>query len=227
MNRRPPSTKHAALAATAFAASSLLAGNPTPSEPARHVVLVPGIWDTAGTLRKMARALETAGLRATIVPLAPNNGRIRLDTLAMQVRDAVATHVPDHERFSIIGFSMGGLVARSYLRQFGAPARIATFVSISSPHRGTWLAWFSGAPGVRDMRPGSAFLEAIDADAARYHATRWITVRTPLDLMILPSESSSLPWARNDSVLVLMHPLMVLDGRVVRRIVSDLSPPPG
>jgi hypothetical protein len=44
--------------------------------------------------------------------------------------------------------------------------------------------------------------------------------------MILPSSSSTLPWARNDSLLVLMHPLMVLDGRVVRQIVRDLLPPP-
>jgi len=225
MNRRPPSTKRAALAATALTAGTLLAGT-APMEPPRHVILVPGIWDTAGTLRKMAAALRDAGLEPTVVPLTPNNGRIGLDVLAGQVRDAIERHVPNDVRFSIVGFSMGGLVARSYLRQFGDPARIATFVSISSPHRGTWMAWFSAAPGVRDMRPDSAFLKAVDADAHRYHATKWITIRTPLDLMILPSSSSTLPWARNESLPVLMHPLMVLDGRVVRRIVHELGPPP-
>jgi len=223
MNRRPPSTKRAALAASVLAASTLVSA---PAEFPRHVILVPGIWDTAGTLRKMAGALRNAGMEPTIVPLTPNNGRTGLDTLAIQVRDAVTRHVPHDARFSIVGFSMGGLVARSYLRQFGDPARIATFVSISSPHRGTWMAWFSAAPGVRDMRPDSAFLKAVDADARRYHATKWITIRTPLDLMILPSSSSTLPWARNDSLLVLMHPFMVLDGRVVRQIVRDLGPPP-
>ncbi len=64
---------------------------------------------------------------------------------------------------------------------------------------------------VRDMRPGSAFLAEIDADVARYSATRWITIRTPVDLMILPSTSSGLPWAENHVVPVLAHPLLVLE----------------
>ncbi|HEY8899044.1 MAG TPA: hypothetical protein VIM61_01325 [Chthoniobacterales bacterium] len=195
------------------------------SPSTKHVILVPGIWDTVGTLRRMADALRKAGLEPAIVPLSPNNGRASLDTLAAGVHEVVTTHVPASARFSIVGFSMGGLVSRSYLRQFGDPARIDTFVSIASPHRGTWLAWFSAAPGVRDMRPGSPFLAAVDADAVRFTATRWITLRTPLDLMILPASSSALSWARNESLPVPLHALMVLDARVIRQIVTALTTP--
>src|SRR5258707_280126 len=79
----------------------------------------------------------------------------------------------------------------------GDPERVVTFVSIASPHRGTWMAWLSGAPGVRDMRAGSAFLAAVDADAVRFSSIRWVTIRTPFDLMILPSGNSVLSWAEN------------------------------
>ncbi|MDD5200009.1 MAG: alpha/beta fold hydrolase [Terrimicrobiaceae bacterium] len=197
-----------------------------PSELPRHVVLVHGIWDTARTLGKLDAALRKAGLDTTVVTLSPNDGRVGLDALAAQVRDQIDARIPEHERFSLVGFSMGGLVARSYLRQFGEPRRLAAFISISTPHRGTWMAWLLGNAGARDMRPGSPFLAAVDADAVRYQAASWITIRTPLDLIILPSGSSTLPWARNDSIPVPMHPLMVWDVRVIRLVLHELTATP-
>lgn len=188
-----------------------------------HVVLIHGIWDTFKTMRKMERVLRESGLEPLVVTLAPNGGQRPLDVLGQQVHQQIQDRIPEDARFSIVGFSMGGLVARSYLRQFGDPARIAAFVSIASPHRGTWLAWLGGGSGVREMRPGSSFLSALDADAARFCETRWITIRTPLDLMILPSTSSTLPWAGNHSIPVLAHPLLVRDERVLDFIVHSLK----
>jgi triacylglycerol lipase len=209
----PPSTKHARSSDEEIA---------VPAPASRPVVLVPGIWDTRKTMRKMEARLREAGFTAFTAGLTPNNGRLGLDAMAAQLRDQIDAQIPAAERFSIVGFSMGGLISRSYLRQFGDPARLDAFVSISSPHRGTWTAWFRGHPGIRDMRPGSAFLAAIDADAPRYRQARWTTIRTPLDLMILPSRSSVLPWADNQSERVLVHPFMVWDHRVIRRVIAAL-----
>lgn len=192
-------------------------------EAPRHVVLIHGIWDTMRTLRKLERALTNAGFQPLVVTLTPNNGRVALDALGEQAGAQISRAIPAGERFSLVGFSMGGLVARAYLRQLADPARVSAFVSIASPHRGTWTAWCMDNPGVRDMRPGSAFLERIDADVARYSHTRWITIRTPLDLMILPSTSSGLPWAENHVVPVLAHPLLVLDPRVIETVVVSLG----
>lgn len=202
--------------------AGLLAAQPLRADMPRHVVLIHGIWDTFRTMRKMECALRDAGFEPVVITLTPNGGQRPLDDLGRQVDRQVRKHIPAGERFSIVGFSMGGLVARSYLRQFGDPARVAVFVSIASPHRGTWLAWLDGSPGVRDMRPGSAFLAGVDADAARFSKTKWITIRTPLDLMILPSFSSVLPWAENHSCPVLMHPLLVRDGRVIDAVVRGV-----
>ena len=206
--------------------AGLLAAQPLHSEVPRHVVLIHGIWDTFHTMRKMERGLRDAGFEPIAINLSPNDGRVCLDVLGEQVRRQIDAQLPHGERFSIVGFSMGGLVARSYLRQFGDPKRVETFVSIASPHRGTWMAWLSLNPGGCDMRPGSAFLAAVDADAARFSSTRWVTIRTPFDLVIVPSTSSILPWADNHSVPVLMHPLLVLDGRVLDCTIRALRADP-
>ncbi|MGH8048940.1 MAG: lipase family alpha/beta hydrolase [Chthoniobacterales bacterium] len=203
-------------------AASLLIAQPLPAATPRHVVLIHGIWDTFHTMRKMETRLRDAGFEPLVITLTPNGGERPLDDLGQQVNRQIKKSIPAGERFSIVGFSMGGMVARSYLRQFGDPERIETFVSIASPHRGTWTAWLEGSPGVRDMRPGSAFLAGVNADAARFSSVNWITIRTPLDLMILPSNSSTLSWAENHSVPVLMHPLLVWDGRVLDAVVCAM-----
>lgn len=218
--KKSPSTKRALLAAGALA-SALLPAAAEP--PPRHVVLVPGIWDTLRTMRKMEARLRDAGFAPFTAAMSPNDGRVGLDELAAQLHAQIAERIPASEEFSIVGFSMGGLISRSYLRQFGDPARLEAFVSISSPHRGTWTAWLDNKPGVRDMRPGSAFLAAIDADAARYRRSRWTTIHTPLDLIILPATSSVLPWAKNERELVLFHPLMLWNNRVIQRVIAALQ----
>jgi len=62
----------------------------------------------------------------------------------------------------IIGSSMGGLVARSYIKQGGSFERLIT---IATPHLGSALTELIGIfPGVQDMEPGSDFLNELNSD---------------------------------------------------------------
>ena len=71
----------------------------------------------------------------------------------------------------VIGFSMGGIVARYCASSIsdGAERRlsIANLYTISTPHRGSLMSTVV-APGslARDMRPGSEFLEVLDREQA-------------------------------------------------------------
>ncbi|MGC1480546.1 MAG: alpha/beta fold hydrolase [Chthoniobacterales bacterium] len=196
---------------------------PLSAETVRDVVIVHGILDTSWTMRNLDRALTEAGFRTHVVNLVPNDGSAPLPTLAEQVHAKVHASVPTDLRFSLVGFSMGGLIARHYAQRIADPTRIDALVTIASPHRGTWLAWFLPLPGVQQMRPGSAFLRDLDADIADFQHIRWITIRTPIDLMIIPSTSSKLPWAENSTYPVLAHPLLVFDRRVIDRTVEALK----
>jgi uncharacterized protein (TIGR03437 family) len=72
--------------------------------------------------------------------------------------------------FDIIGYSMGGLVARAateaaFVRGFGS--RVAHLVTIATPHTGALSAariCDHIGPGIADMVPGSAFLQRLNSN---------------------------------------------------------------
>ncbi len=190
--------------------------------PVRDVVLIHGILDTPWTMRKLDRCLKEAGFTTHVIKLKPATGVAPLEVLAAQVRDVVEADIAPGDRFSVVGFSMGGVIARYYAQRLADPDRIDALVTISTPHCGTWLAYVLPFSGVRQMRPRSALLRDLDDDVEEYGDIRWVTIRTPLDLIIVPSSSSRLDWAENHSFPVLMHPLMVFDDRVINEMIRVL-----
>lgn len=189
----------------------------------RDVVIIHGILDTPWTMRKLDRCFTEAGFKTHVLNLKPATGVASLEVLAAQVKNVVDTEIAPGDRFSVVGFSMGGLVARYYAQRLAEPDRVDALVTISTPHRGTWLAHFLPLRGVRQMRPGSEFLRDLDGDVEKFDGIRWVTIRTPLDLMILPSTSSRLDWAENHSYPVLMHPMVVFDNRVIGETIRVLK----
>ncbi len=212
--------------ATFVAATILLAmmspATAGPPTSARHVILVHGIYDTAWALRKLDRSLTDAGFTTHLATFSPNDASVPLENSAHEIQAKIDTALPPDTRYSIVAFSMGGLIARYYAQRLADPTRIDTLLTIASPHRGTWLAHFGFLPGVRQMRPGSPFLRDLDSDVASFDSIHWVTIRTPLDLMIIPSGSSRLPWAENHTHPVLVHPLLVWDDRVIDQTIRSL-----
>lgn len=71
------------------------------------------------------------------------------------------------------------------------------------------------------MRPGSSFLNDLNRDAGTLETISFTSLWTPFDLMILPATSSILNVGRAVRVGTLVHPLLVLDRKVLK-IVRDI-----
>ncbi len=207
------------------------------------VLLVHGIDDDARSLAPLADGLTRAGFRdVQPIELKPNNGAAPISVLAQQVAEAAngLRARTGSARVDVVGFSMGALVSRYYLQRLEGRNHVRRFVSISGPHEGTLMGWLRANPGARDMRPGSELLRGLAADEAPFGDVQVFTLWTPLDLMILPARSSQLAGARERTIPVILHPLMLRDGRVLRSVQEALtverpedfpplpvSPPPG
>jgi triacylglycerol lipase len=194
----------------------------------RPVLLVHGIWKTRAAFGRMARYLGGRGLVVHALDLVPNDGSAPLEQLAEQVAAYAGEHLAGAP-FDLVGFSMGGVVCRYYLQRLGGAARVRRFVTISAPHHGTATAYLSSKRGAVQMRPGSPFLADLDADLSALADLDVTSLWTPLDLMILPPESSRLPLGREVLVAAPLHALMLHDPRVLSAVAEVLAPsqPPG
>jgi triacylglycerol lipase len=187
------------------------------------VILIHGIDDTVALFCRLQPFLEQRGFSVHSFNLSPNDGTASLSVLARQVERYVKERLAGEGRFDIVAFSMGGIIARYYVQRLGGLSRVRNFVTIASPHHGTWTAYLRNNPGAREMRPHSAFLHDLNSDAAALAGLSFTSIWTPLDLMIVPATSSRMNIGQSFSVLNPAHPLMVRDGRVLRLVESVLS----
>jgi len=187
------------------------------------VIFVPGIWDTGGKFDRMAEALGKAGWQTYEVALAPNDGSVSLVRLAKDLRKFVNGKLGWGRRFDIVAFSMGGLVARSYVQRMGGLARVDHFVTISTPNNGSATADLGNLPGFLEMQPDSDFLRDLNRDAKRLSKTLFTSIWTPLDLVVVPADSARLPVGSEVKLTVLTHNWMMTDSRVIKAVLAALA----
>jgi triacylglycerol lipase len=189
------------------------------------VLLVHGIDDTEAVFHKMRAYLIQQGLSVYTLNLVPNNGDLGLDELAKQLADYVTATFVSEQRLDLVGFSMGGIVSRYYVQRLGGINRVQRFITISSPHHGTVVAYASGRPGCVQMRPDSIFLKDLNSDAVILGQLDFTSIWTPYDLMIVPANSSQMSVGREVIVPVALHHWMLTDSRslaVVKIVLEDV-----
>jgi triacylglycerol lipase len=186
------------------------------------VLLVHGINDTGAVFNTMAGDLRKRGLSVYTVDLVPNNGSELLNQLAQQIANYIAATFEPEQPLDIVGFSMGGLVSRYYIQRLGGIHRVQRFITISSPHKGTVVAYGSWQPGCLQMRTNSDFLEDLNSDVQMLKQLDFTSIWTPYDLMIVPAKSSQLGIGKEVTVPVLLHPLMLTDPRILDIVAKAL-----
>jgi triacylglycerol esterase/lipase EstA (alpha/beta hydrolase family) len=189
------------------------------------VLLVHGINDTGAVFNKMAFYLRQQGLSVYTVDLIPNNGSEVLEKLAQQVANYVNDTFEVARPVDIVGFSMGGIVSRYYIQRLGGINKVQRFITISSPHKGTIIAYGTWLAGAVQMRPNSDFINDLNADFKMLKQLNFTSIWTPYDLMIVPAKSSQLGIGKEVNLPVLLHPLMLTDNRSLEIVAETLTSP--
>lgn len=132
--------------------------------------------------------------------------RVSSKLLADKVEEVMA--VEEVDRVSLIGHSMGGLIARHYLKFQGGHQRVARLCCLGTPHHGTWTA--VTAPilaGTRQILPGSPFLAELNDPARDHGGVPILNVWSEWDGIVIPSESALLemPGVVNRSIPFAGH----------------------
>jgi hypothetical protein len=132
----------------------------------------------------------------------------------------------------VVGFSMGGLVARHAARprsDGGRRLKIRRLFTIASPHRGARLANLPTFDRRKiDMRSGSEFLAALDTDLAE--AEYDLYPYTRLGDLIVGAENTAppgvTPWWVSNPMFSMSHVGASKDTRILADIASRLRDEP-
>ena len=101
------------------------------------VVLFHGIMRTSRSMKRLATHLEIRGY--AVLNLDYPSTRHSLEALSDMVRQAVEEFAAGLRRVHFVGFSMGGLLVRSYLARH-RPKNLGRTVMIGTPNNGSEVA---------------------------------------------------------------------------------------
>ena len=201
------------------------------------VLLVHGYGCNSGYWHFMSRALSRAGMGHHGIDLEPMLAGIDQFVPALHERIEQICRDTGQEQIVIVAHSMGGLVARAYLRDHGA-RRILKVITLGTPHRGTGLARFGAGQNVREMLwTGDAengrcsdWLESLAQREDPGLRSLFVSIFSHQDNIVSPQLSSQLPGARNIELNGIGHVALGLDARVQQEVIDIIravAPPSG
>ncbi len=188
-----------------------------------NVILIHGWMNTGGIFRRLHGELESRGHSVVSPSLKPRSAHLGIADLAIKVAALADERFGPDAPLAIVGFSMGGIVARYYVQCLGGHERTKGLFVISSPLRGTLMAYLWPCQGTRDMRPGSRLQRELDATCDCLSDVELHTYWTPLDLMIVPSSSSRWPLAKETRLWLPLHPMMPRSTRIRRDLCEKID----
>jgi triacylglycerol esterase/lipase EstA (alpha/beta hydrolase family) len=125
-------------------------------------------------------------------------------------------------RVLLLCHSMGGLVARAYVRQRG-PARIERIITIGTPHHGSMFATMLLGRCIVQMRPGNVWLAELNRDEAKPSAVPITSIWSRHDSLVAPQASSELACAENVALVGVGHNALLNDPSVMELVKRAIA----
>ena len=189
------------------------------------LVLVHGLWDTP---RLFHRLQERRGDRRfpLLVPHLPIwLGRTPVQELARILGSHIEAAFGPHTPIDLLGFSMGGVIGRTWIQLQGGHCRTRRFISVGSPQQGTFTAqpWSSRLfRGLADVKRGSALLTELNSNLDTLAGLECHSFYSALDLAVLPGWRAVLPVGGRTPLPVATHPQLLRDAAALGPIAREL-----
>ena len=196
--------------------------DPVPAPAAAPVLLLHGVGCNAGVWLRVLAYLRARGIGplytlSCVPPLA--SIEVFAPQLAAKV-DAILA-ATGAARVVLVCHSMGGLVARAYLRRFGAE-KVRTVITIGTPHRGSVHAWVFPGTCLAEMRPGSEWLEVLNREGLP-RGVRCVALWSWHDSMVTPQLSARWDGAKSVEYVGVGHNALLGDAGVLASVAALLE----
>ena len=191
-------------------------------------MLVHGLLDTPAVFNGLKRELGERRQPLLIPALPLRLGRTPVEAAAELLGSHIEAAFGTDEPIDLLGFSIGGVIARCWIQLLGGHRRTRRFVSVGSPQQGTltalpWPARVFG--GIADLKWGSALLEQLNGNLDALRRIECHSFYSALDLAVLPGWRAVLPVGARTMLPVLTHPQLLRDPAAIKPLAQELLRP--
>jgi triacylglycerol lipase len=201
---------------------------PAAEQASPPLVLVHGLFDTPRLFDSLRHRL--GGRRSPLlVPHLPHAlGSVPLEELATELGRQIETAFGPDQPLDLMGFSMGGVIGRTWIQLGGGHRRTRRFTSVASPQRGTlaalpWPSW--PLAGIADMKPGSPLLRRLAAAGPLLEEVECCSFYCPTDLTVFPGWEAVLPVGARQPLPVFWHNRLMAEPASLDPVVAELLRP--
>ena len=196
--------------------------DPVPAPARRPVLLIHGVLVNDGVWVAIRRFLaKNAVAPIYTVNYGPPLEDIETFAAQLHARIEQIRSATGAERVVLVAHSMGGLVARAYLRRFGAE-RVSRLITIGTPHHGSVLAYTFPGRCLAQMHPGNPWLVELNRDENAPPPVPITAIWSRHDSMVAPQASAELSCAENVALVGVAHNALLGDKRVMELLTRGL-----
>jgi pimeloyl-ACP methyl ester carboxylesterase len=201
---------------------------PLPDDGHRRALLfVHGLGGHRGNFLPMQAWLRFAAGRRRTYSWGLTPGR-SIEALAAELpafldEVARANGLGDDAQFDLVAHSMGGLVARCALEDPAVARRVATLVTLGTPHGGSVAARYVPTEIHRALRPESPLMTRLTSQAPWAHPTRLVCFWSQSDLLLHPATTARVEGAENHELDGITHYGYLLRPECWRRVHDVLT----
>jgi pimeloyl-ACP methyl ester carboxylesterase len=176
------------------------------AESGMPVLLVRGLADRASVFTLLRRGLRGCAVGpVTAVGYSVLTPDIRAAARALGDEVERVRARSSGQPVCVIGYSLGGLIARYYVQRLGGDAYVPLVITLGTPHSGTATALLAPPhPLLRQLRPGSELLAEL-AEPAAGCRTRFVAFYSDLDEAVIPAGRARIDHPDLQARNVLVH----------------------
>ena len=187
-----------------------------------------GLLDTPEVFKKLKSEIEHQREDLLIPHLSLRLGRTPIEEAAAELAEHIEAAYPGHSPLDLLGFSIGGVIARTWIQRLGGHRRTRRFISLGSPQQGTLTAqpWPGQIfKGLADLKRDSALLRELNSNSELLESIDCHSFYSALDLAVLPGWRAVLPIGLQTELPVATHPQLLRDSAAIKPLAEELLRP--
>ena len=190
-----------------------------------HLILLHGLWNNSKIFNPLIQKIENKGLKIHVPEFPHDYGRVDLFSLSRLLDEYISRNLGENKKINLLGFSMGGLIARIWLQKMNGASKTSRFISVGSPHKGTFLAQVVPnylLAGIAQMKRKSSLIEELNYDFSSLNNVECISFFCPWDLMVVPGWQATLPLGVKTSIPVAFHRELITSPMAIEILVDSI-----